>query len=500
MGEVILTMKGIDKSFPGVHALDHVDLEVRKGEVLALMGENGAGKSTLMKVLTGIYKKDSGTITYEGKEVEFANTREAQDSGIVIVHQELNMLGHLTVAQNIFIGREFKKGVRIDDKKMNEEAKKLFDRMHIDIDPRETMNHLTVGKQQMCEIAKAISHDAKVIIFDEPSAALTETEIQEMFKIINDLKAKGIGIIYISHRLSELLEIGDVCTVMRDGEYIDTVNIKDTTEDELTRLMVGRQVSFEKLENPHLKKDEVVLSVKNLNYKNLVRNVSFDLHKGEILGFAGLVGAGRTETAKTIIGDYKKDSGTVIYKGKEIGTNLSENIKNGIVYLSEDRKDEGLILMHSVAENIALPNLPKLCKPFLNRRKERSVSKDYIKSLKIKTFSELTDAKNLSGGNQQKVVIAKWLYSDADIYIFDEPTRGIDVGARDEIYNIMYDLIAKGASIIMISSDLVEVLKMSDRVVVMREGRINGIVENDGMLTQEETMKMELAEEEKHEG
>lgn len=264
--------------------------------------------------------------------------------------------------------------------------------------------------------------------------------------------------------------------------------------------MVGRQVSFEKLENPHLKKDEVVLSVKNLNYKNLVRNVSFDLHKGEILGFAGLVGAGRTETAKTIIGDYKKDSGTVIYKGKEIGTNLSENIKNGIVYLSEDRKDEGLILMHSVAENIALPNLPKLCKPFLNRRKERSVSKDYIKSLKIKTFSELTDAKNLSGGNQQKVVIAKWLYSDADIYIFDEPTRGIDVGARDEIYNIMYDLIAKGASIIMISSDLVEVLKMSDRVVVMREGRINGIVENDGMLTQEETMKMELAEEEKHEG
>lgn len=340
------------------------------------------------------------------------------------------------------------------------------------------------------------TNDVKILVLDEPTAAITDKETEMLFDIIRELKKQGIGIIYISHRLSELLEIGDVCTVMRDGEYIDTVNIKDTTEDELTRLMVGRQVSFEKLENPHLKKDEVVLSVKNLNYKNLVRNVSFDLHKGEILGFAGLVGAGRTETAKTIIGDYKKDSGTVIYKGKEIGTNLSENIKNGIVYLSEDRKDEGLILMHSVAENIALPNLPKLCKPFLNRRKERSVSKDYIKSLKIKTFSELTDAKNLSGGNQQKVVIAKWLYSDADIYIFDEPTRGIDVGARDEIYNIMYDLIAKGASIIMISSDLVEVLKMSDRVVVMREGRINGIVENDGMLTQEETMKMELAEEE----
>ncbi|MFR4627605.1 MAG: sugar ABC transporter ATP-binding protein [Dorea formicigenerans] len=375
-----------------------------------------------------------------------------------------------------------------------------MDRVGLDCSPKTLISELSVAKKQLVEIAKAISNDVKILVLDEPTAAITDKETEMLFDIIRELKKQGIGIIYISHRLSELLEIGDVCTVMRDGEYIDTVNIKDTTEDELTRLMVGRQVSFEKLENPHLKKDEVVLSVKNLNYKNLVRNVSFDLHKGEILGFAGLVGAGRTETAKTIIGDYKKDRGTVIYKGKEIGTNLSENIKNGIVYLSEDRKDEGLILMHSVAENIALPNLPKLCKPFLNRRKERSVSKDYIKSLKIKTFSELTDAKNLSGGNQQKVVIAKWLYSDADIYIFDEPTRGIDVGARDEIYNIMYDLIAKGASIIMISSDLVEVLKMSDRVVVMREGRINGIVENDGMLTQEETMKMELAEEEKHEG
>ena len=286
------------------------------------------------------------------------------------------------------------------------------------------------------------------------------------------------------------MEIGDVCTVMRDGEYIDTVNIKDTTEDELTRLMVGRQVSFEKLENPHLKKDEVVLSVKNLNYKNLVRNVSFDLHKGEILGFAGLVGAGRTETAKTIIGDYKKDSGTVIYKGKEIGTNLSENIKNGIVYLSEDRKDEGLILMHSVAENIALPNLPKLCKPFLNRRKERSVSKDYIKSLKIKTFSELTDAKNLSGGNQQKVVIAKWLYSDADIYIFDEPTRGIDVGAKAAIYKIMVGLAEQGIAIIMISSEMPELIGMSDRIIVMSGGKIRGELEGQEAQSQQTIMNL----------
>ena len=316
-----------------------------------------------------------------------------------------------------------------------------------------------------------------------------------LFGIIRELKSQGIGIIYISHRMSELFEIGDVCTVMRDGEYVGTVNIKDTTEDELTEMMVGRKVSFDKIENKCIDRNEVVLSVKNLRYKNLVKDVSFDLHRGEILGFAGLVGAGRTETAKTIIGDYKKDKGEVIYKGKEIGTDLSENIKNGIVYLSEDRKDEGLILMHSVAENIALPNLDKLCRPFLNRRKERKTAREYVESLKIKTFSELTDAKNLSGGNQQKVVIAKWLYSDADIYIFDEPTRGIDVGARDEIYNIMYELIKKKASIIMISSDLVEVLKMSDRVAVMGEGELREILDNDGKLTQQDILKIELAEE-----
>ena len=470
------------------------------GETIAIIGLNGAGKSTLIKILSGAYAREEGTVILDGNEMPPMPPGEVIKAGVSVIYQEFNLVPEMSVYENIFLGKEIVKGGRVDHKKEIEEAKKCMDRVGLDCSPKTLISELSVAKKQLVEIAKAISNDVKILVLDEPTAAITDKETEMLFNIIRELKKQGIGIIYISHRLSELLEIGDVCTVMRDGEYIDTVNIKDATEDELTRLMVGRQVSFEKLENPHLKKDEVVLSVTNLNYKNLVRNVSFDLHKGEILGFAGLVGAGRTETAKTIIGDYKKDSGTVIYKGKEIGTNLSENIKNGIVYLSEDRKDEGLILMHSVAENIALPNLPKLCKPFLNRRKERSVSKDYIKSLKIKTFSELTDAKNLSGGNQQKVVIAKWLYSDADIYIFDEPTRGIDVGARDEIYNIMYDMIAKGASIIMISSDLVEVLKMSDRVVVMREGRINGIVENDGMLTQEETMKMELAEEEKHEG
>ena len=303
MGEVILEMKGIDKSFPGVHALDHVDLEIRKGEVLALMGENGAGKSTLMKVLTGIYTKDSGTITYEGKEVEFHSAREAQDNGVIIVHQELNMLGHLTVAQNIFIGREFKKGIKIDDKKMNEEAQKLFDRMNVDIDPRETMSKLTVGKQQMCEIAKAISHDAKIIIFDEPSAALTETEIEQLFKIIRDLKSQGMGIVYISHRMDEIKVITDRVTVMRDGTYVGTLITKESTKDDIINMMVGRVIYEDpKEKNMTPPGAPVVLKVEHLNAGKMVQDVSFELHKGEILGFSGLMGAGRTETARARFG------------------------------------------------------------------------------------------------------------------------------------------------------------------------------------------------------
>ena len=319
MGEVILTMKDIDKSFPGVHALDHVNLEVRKGEVLALMGENGAGKSTLMKVLTGIYKKDSGTITYEGKEVEFSSTKEAQDAGIVIVHQELNMLGHLTVAQNIFIGREFKKGIRIDDKRMNDEARKLFQRLNIDIDPRETMSRLTVGKQQMCEIAKAISHDAKVIVFDEPSAALTETEIQELFKIIRDLREKNMGIVYISHRMDEIKVITDRVTVMRDGAYVGTLITKDSTKDDIINMMVGRVIYEDPKTQSMVPKDApVVLKVENLNAGKMVQDVSFELHKGEILGFSGLMGAGRTETARALFGADPIDSGNIYINGKKV--------------------------------------------------------------------------------------------------------------------------------------------------------------------------------------
>lgn len=477
MGEVILTMKDIDKNFPGVHALDHVDFEVKRGEVHALMGENGAGKSTLMKVLTGIYKKDSGSITYEGKEVEFHNTREAQDAGIVIVHQELNMLGDLTVAQNIFIGREFKKGIRIDDKKMNEEAKKLFDRLHIDIDPMETMSNLTVGKQQMCEIAKAISHEAKVIVFDEPSAALTEVEIEELFKIIRDLRKQQLGIIYISHRMDEIKVITDRVTVMRDGQYIGTLITTECTKDDIINMMVGRVIYEDPKQHSMVKPDApVVLKVENLNAGKMVQNVSFELRKGEILGFSGLMGAGRTETARAIFGADPKESGDIYINGEKVEINSPEDaVKYGIGYLSEDRKRYGIVVQKTVAENSTMATLEKYMKGlFINKKSENEVTQQYVDSLATKTPSVDQLVVNLSGGNQQKVVIAKWLVRNCDILIFDEPTRGIDVGAKNEIYKLMNKLAEEGKSIIMISSEMTEILRMSDRVVVMCEGKKTG--------------------------
>ncbi len=477
MGDVILTMKGIDKSFPGVHALDHVDLEVRKGEVHALMGENGAGKSTLMKVLTGIYKKDEGTITYEGKEVEFSNPREAQDAGIVIVHQELNMMGHLTVAQNIFIGREIMKGKLIDDRKMNEEAKKLFDRLGIDIDPTETMSRLTVGKQQMCEIAKAISHDAKVIIFDEPSAALTEAEIEELFKIIRDLREKQLGIVYISHRMDEIKVITDRVTVMRDGGYVGTLITEDCTKDDIINMMVGRVIYEEpKTESAVAPDAPVVLKVEHLNAGRMVRDVSFELRKGEILGFSGLMGAGRTETARALFGADPKDSGDVYINGKKVDIKKPQDaVRNGIGYLSEDRKRYGIVVDKTIAENSTMASLERFMKGiFIDKKKENEAAQEYVDALNTKTPGVDQLVVNLSGGNQQKVVIAKWLVRNCDILIFDEPTRGIDVGAKSEIYTLMNKLAAEGKSIIMISSEMTEILRMSDRIVVMCEGKKTG--------------------------
>lgn len=477
VGEVILTMKDIDKSFVGVQALKKAQLELKKGEVHALMGENGAGKSTLMKILTGIYSKDSGTITYEGAEVEYKNPKEAQKAGVVIVHQELNMMNHLSVAQNIFIGRESMNGKLINDAKMVDEAKRLFDMLNIDINPKETMGRLTVGKQQMCEIAKAISTDAKVIVFDEPTAALTETEINELFKIIEDLRAKGLGIIYISHRMDEIKRITDRVTVMRDGEYVGTLISKDCTKDDIISMMVGRVVYEDPKEMSNVPADaEVVLKVEHLKAGKMVKDVSFELRKGEILGFSGLMGAGRTETARAIFGADKIDSGDIYVHGKKVVIkNPQDAVKHGIGYLSEDRKRYGVIVEKTLTENTTMASLENFMSGiFIDKKKEEKAAAKYVKALKTKTPSVRQFVKNLSGGNQQKVVIAKWLTRDSDILIFDEPTRGIDVGAKSEIYSLMNELVKEGKSIIMISSELTEILRMSDRIVVMCEGRKTG--------------------------
>ena len=485
MGEVILTMKEIDKSFPGVHALDHVNFEVRRGEVHALMGENGAGKSTLMKVLTGIYKKDSGTITYEGKETEFHSTREAQDAGVVIVHQELNMVGDLTVAQNIFIGREPKKGFKIDDKKMIEESKKLFEELHIDINPKEKMSNLTVGKQQMCEIAKAISHKAKVIIFDEPSAALTEKEIADLFTIIRDLREKQLGIVYISHRMDEIKVITDRVTVMRDGGYVGTLITAESSKEDIINMMVGRVIYEDPKTQSAVPKDApVVLKVEHLNAGKMVQDVSFELRKGEILGFSGLMGAGRTETARALFGADPKTGGKISVMGKdgqlhEVTINSPQDaVKAGIGYLSEDRRRYGVVVQKSITENTTLATMEQYTSGLLiNKGKEKKITQKYIEDLATKTPSADQLVVNLSGGNQQKVVIAKWLVRDSEILIFDEPTRGIDVGAKNEIYKLMNKLAAEGKSIIMISSEMTEILRMSDRIIVMCEGKKTGEID-----------------------
>lgn len=480
MGDLILSMKGITKSFSGVAALKNAALDLKSGEVVALMGENGAGKSTLMKILTGIYSKDSGEIKYMGQEVCYKGPAESEEAGISIVHQELNMMNDLTVAQNLFIGREEMKGLFIDDKKMNEKARELFKVLKIDINPAEKIGNLTVGKQQMVEIAKAISSNAKVIIFDEPTAALTDSEIEELFKVIRDLKKKGTGMVYISHRMDEINVISDRVIVMRDGEYVGTLITKECSKDDIIKLMVGRTILGEPKTASNVAKDApVVLKCENLNRGKAVKNVSFELKKGEILGFSGLMGAGRTEVARLIFGADKKDSGKIFINGKEVTINTPEDaVAHGIGYLSEDRKRYGLIVDKSIEENTVIASLNDFVKGmFIDKAKSKEVSKKYVESLKTKTPSVSQLVKKLSGGNQQKVVIAKWLVRNSDILIFDEPTRGIDVGAKSEIYALMESLAKEGKSIIMISSELPEVLRMSDRVIVMCEGRITGTLD-----------------------
>ena len=476
----LLTMKNIKKSFSGVAALKNAELELNKGEVVALMGENGAGKSTLMKILTGIYSKDEGTVTFEGKEVEYKSVSESEEAGIAIVHQELNMMNDLTVAQNLFIGKERKKGIFIDDAKMAGDAKELFKKLNVDINPNVKIGSLTVGKQQMVEIAKAISTNAKVIVFDEPTAALTDSEIEEILKVIKDLRAKGTGIIYISNRMDEINVISDKVIVMRDGEYVGTLVTKECTKDDIIKMMVGRTVFMEPKTKSDVAADaEVVLRCENLNRGKHVRDVSFDLRKGEILGFSGLMGAGRTEVARLIFGADPMDSGKIYIHGKEVSIKSTKDAVNaGIGYLSEDRKRYGLLVDKSVEENTCLSSLEKFTKGlFIDGSKSKTVSEKYVQELRTKTPSVTQIIKKLSGGNQQKVVIAKWLVKDSEILIFDEPTRGIDVGAKSEIYDLMERLVKEGKSIIMISSELPEVLRMSDRVVVMCEGRITGCLD-----------------------
>ena len=477
MGETILKMQGIQKYFPGVHALDDAQLEVRSGEVMALVGENGAGKSTLMKILTGIYPKDGGTIEYFGEQIEINGPKDAQSRGICIVHQELNLMQHLTVADNIYIGREPMKGPFVDQKEQNRRAQELLDSLHLSINPKAVVRTLSVAKQQMVEIAKALSYNnTKILILDEPSAVLTDTEIDDLFTFVRQLKATGVGIIYISHRMDELKRITDRITVMRDGQYVGVVETSQTDIPEIVRMMVGRTIYEEPKTQSAVPADApVVLECEHLNSLE-VKDVSFHLKKGEILGFSGLMGAGRTETMRLLCGADKMDSGTIKINGKPVKIRTPKDaVHHGIGYLSEDRKRFGLCVNLSVTDNTIMPSIDQLFKgPFVNEAKADKLSQDYVEKIHTKTPTTKTKVVSLSGGNQQKVVISKWLLRDCDILIFDEPTRGIDVGAKSEIYKLMNQLASEGKSIIMISSDMPELLRMSDRVVVMCEGRKTG--------------------------
>ena len=491
MGETILDMQGIHKHFFGVHALRGVNFNLKAGEVHALMGENGAGKSTLIKVLCGIHKRDEGSVTLFGEEVNFNNISESQAAGISVIHQELNMMNHLTVAQNMYIGREPMKNGMIDDKKMVEDTAKMFERIGVNIEPTSKLGELNVGQQQMVEIAKAVSHECKLLVLDEPTAALTQPEVEELFKIMLDLKAKDIGMIYISHRMDEINRISDRVTVMRDGEYVDTVYTKDVTKDDIVRMMVGRTVMGDKKEVSTVDPDApVVLEVKNLNAGKAVKNVSFKLHKGEILGFAGLMGAGRTETARALYGADRKDSGEIFVNGKKVNIRTPKQaVELGICYLSEDRKRFGLMLGKSVAENSAIASYDNFIKGgWIDDKQIAKVAAETNALLRTKTPSMEQLLKNLSGGNQQKVIIARWLMKKSDIFIFDEPTRGIDIGAKSEMYTLMEQLAAEGKSVIMISSELAEIQRVSDRVICMCEGRITGELDIADA-TQEEIMK-----------
>ena len=491
-GQTIVQMTGISKAFPGVKALDKVDFDLRAGEVLALLGENGAGKSTLMKVLSGVYQRDEGSVRVFDKEVELGLTpRGAQDLGITIIHQELNMCNHLTVAENIFLGREIRKpGGRLDNKAMNEKAAEVLNRLRMDIRPTDIVGNLQLSKQQMVEIAKALAADARVIIMDEPTSALTAREIQDLFQIIRQLRDEGRGIIYISHRLEELQHIVDRVTILRDGQLIRSLAWQDTSLPEIISLMVGRNIK-EKFPRVESERGRLIFEVRNLNAGRLVRDVSLSVYEGEILGIAGLVGAGRTETTRAIVGVDRKESGQLFLDGKEIFIHKPmDAISRGVVLVPEDRKRDGLCIKLSVSSNVELPNLDIVSTKSGHVRtgKVRDMVRRAIDDLHIRLPGPHVDAANLSGGNQQKVVVAKWLARRSRVVIFDEPTRGIDVAAKVEIYHLMNELKQQGIGVMFVSSEMPEVLGIADRIVVMADGRVTG-----EMMREEATQEKVLA-------
>jgi ribose transport system ATP-binding protein len=496
MGREILRMENISKSFPGVKALDDVRFNAYEGEVMALLGENGAGKSTLMKILSGVYTKDTGKILLNGKELEVLNPKDAFDKGIAIIHQELNLVPNLTVYENIFLGREETTTYKTLKKDyMIKEAKKLLDRLKVDIDPTLKINEISLAKQQMVEIAKALSLNTSVIIMDEPTDTLTDKEVDILFDVIRELKAEKKAIVYISHRLKEVFEICDRVTVLRDGKFIDERLVSEIDEDEIIKLMVGRTLDEQ---FPYLKTNtsEFVFEVKNLTNK-YVKNISFSLKRGEVLGISGLVGAGRSELGKTIFGLYPIDEGEMILEGKKVEfKSPKEAIENGIMYVTEDRKSEGLVLTMDVKSNITLSSLDKFKRALgLDKKKEERISEDYRKKINIKTPTLTQKVKNLSGGNQQKVAIAKSLLTQPKVLILDEPTRGIDVGAKREIYDLLNVIKKEGHSVIMISSEMPEILGMSDRIIVMHEGKIKGELTKEEA-TSEKIMNYIIKEEE----
>lgn len=476
----LVRMEAIEKRFPGVHALKSVGFDLREGEVHALMGENGAGKSTLMKVLSGVYQPDGGRILIGGVEAILPNPAAAQTLGIGIIHQELALMRDLSVGQNIWIGREPRLPFgRIDEKKLNADAARILSRLNLNIDPRTPVGGLTIARQQMVEIAKALSYRSRVLIMDEPTAALNDAEIAELFRIIEGLKAEGVGIIYISHKMDEIKRISDRITVMRDGALVDTVPAAETPITRIIAMMVGRELTDEAVSIPDRSSAPTALEVRNLWRGQELRDISFDLKKGEILGFAGLMGAGRTELARAIFGAEPLDRGEILVQGRPVNLRTpADAVRAGIGYLSEDRKQYGLALTMNVRANIAMASLPRFASAMgsIDEAALGRVAKDYIGQLSIRTPGDLQEVRLLSGGNQQKVVIAKWLLRDCDVLIFDEPTRGIDVGAKAEIYRLLNELAAQGKAIIVISSELPEVLRLSHRIAVMCEGRLTGIL------------------------